>query len=540
MFKPSDPYTYMLNGPLQNGGGPALGLFTALYQVTHYDDVQLSSGTVQAGVANDGVRKYILSVTQRITIYNPSGMTLSPESDVSSYLNYPALLNTLVELPSQKNIQVQLVGYSPHTVNTQVQVSGTLGSSSGQTTSSSTSNTVGSSMAQTNTFGVSMGVSGDGPNFGASAEQSITTTTEQSSTVARDTGRSATQESSSSAYMSMKDWGAYSLINPVTNCPSWTFGQEYPWDTIQCRKTTQEPNPYNPAQVLMVVPSTMMVRLYDGVSLYPPSHLSMFGINFVMTAQWLVTVDNTVADSISFDHTINYFTASHVLKGDNDNKPVSVYLDKSPILLSLHGTDSISTTLDLGVMGLDPVGDPSAPTVVGFVPAKFICLPAPAASGEQPVPFRIFSTTNTLLAFDTTTYPANCTAGAGFSPGDTALTATLAGNCTSLTFTLLFKVIDATTDYTLNLKHWKTTPTNLMLTIVVNGDTTLTKYVDALEAEGGENNLLSIALRNLDFASADFADMLTLGLNSIAITVAPADGTSSAGYALRAISIEPS
>jgi len=91
------------------------------------------------------------------------------------------------------------------------------------------------------------------------------------------------------------------------------------------------------------------------------------------------------------------------------------------------------------------------------------------------------------------------------------------------------------------MKHWKIDATAIMLTMVINGDTNnpVVKYVDALEAEGGENNLLTIALRNQDFASIDYHDYLQLGLNSIQITIQPVDGVyAGSGYQMRAISIE--
>ena len=539
MFKAVDPYTYTLTGQLQDGG-QAVGLFAASYQVTRYDDVQLSSGTVQAGVPNPGVRKYVLSVTQRVMIYNPSGLVLSPQTDVTAYPDYPALINMQLTASAAEDMTFQLIGYSPQTVNTQVQTAGTTGNSTGQTQGNSISRTAGSSTAQANTYGVSVGSMGDAFNFGLSAETSTTTTTEHSRTSTSESGTSRNQEASSSADMSIKDWGAYALVNPQNNCPAWTFGQEYPWDAIECRKTTEAPNPHNPAQVQLVVPSAMTVRLYDGVSLYPPSHLSMFGINFSAHAQWIVTVDDSESDQVSLSHVLEYFTASHSLTGPNSS--VAVYLDSTPTKLFLPGADDISTTLDLGVLSLDPVGQAEAPAVVGFIPSKFTVLPVPAGDGAPPKQFSILANANTLLVRDTTSYPASCSAGAGFGAGETALTATLTGNCTSLTYAVLLKVVDAAADYTLHLKHWKTTPVGVMLTIVVNGDpsTTLTKYVDAAEAEGGESNILSVALRKQDFASVDYSDVLTMGLNSIAVTVTPIDGSATAGYALRAVSVEPS
>lgn len=535
MFNPIDPFCYTTHGPLMKGDGSILGRFTSKYHTTHYEDVQLASGTARGGTANDGSRKYLLSCVQRIMIYNQSGTNLSPQPDLLSYLNYPALLNTLLQLLPQDGVSFQLVGYSPHTVNTKIQTSGTTGSSSGQTSGSSTSETVGSSTSQTNSYGVSVGTFGDVFTSGMTSDYAFTTTSDKSSTRSTETGHSDTQENSTSAYMSIMDWGAYALVNPQTNNPSWTFGQEYPWDAITCRKTANTPNPDNHEQVQLVIPNTMKVRLYDGAALYPPSHLSMFGINFVVAAQWMVTVGKGASSEVAIKHTVNYFSASHVLQDGN----VSVYIDGVPSVLYVPGDAGGPVKLDLGVMGLRPVGNPNEPSVIGFVPSKYTNSPAPATEQTAPRPFSIFSSTNNLLACDTTQYPDSCTSGAGFRAESAALVATLTGNCTSLTFTLLFKVVDTTSACVLHLKHWKTTGTGVMLKIVVNGDTAnaLTKYVDAAEAAGGEHNLLSVSLRDIDYASVDYTDMLALGLNSVAVTLTPVGGTN-AGYALRAVALE--
>ncbi len=53
MFRKSDPYTYTLTGSLTAAGSKEpVGLFQAQYRVAQYDDVQLLSGTAQAGVSD--------------------------------------------------------------------------------------------------------------------------------------------------------------------------------------------------------------------------------------------------------------------------------------------------------------------------------------------------------------------------------------------------------------------------------------------------------------------------------------------------------
>lgn len=541
MFKAVDSYTFTVSAPL-TARGDAVGTFTASYQVAHYDHVQLRSGAMTAGALRRGSRRYVLSVTQRVTILNQTGTVIGPVQDGTAYADYPALLNVQFVSTLPAGVSWQLLGYSPQTADTQVQMSGTTGSQSGTTGGSSTSRTAGSSTAQTNSYSMNVGMSGDVPSFGASAETSTTNTTEQSRTSTTESGMSRSNDASTAASISIKDWGAYALVDPETGTPIWTFGQEYPWDAIGCRQPGGGQNPAPGSdQVELIVPDAMKVRLHDGSVLYPPSHLSRFGVDFATHAQWIVTVDGAELHQIDLQHLLQYSTASHSLTGTGDAAGVAVYIDSQPAqLMSPSGVPS--ATLDLGVLGLDPVGTTAAPAVVGFAPAKFATPPAPAAAGTAPTNFAIFANPNTLLVRDTTSYPQACTSGAGFSADRAALTATLMGNCTSLTYTVLFKVVDTSADYHMHFKHWKTTAAGVVLTIVVNGDedTAVTKYVDSAEAAGGEGNLLSVAVRNQDFASEDHCDLLTMGLNSVAATITPMGHVASAGYALRALSVESS
>ena len=287
----------------------------------------------------------------------------------------------------------------------------------------------------------------------------------------------------------------------------------------------------------------MQANLCDGTYLYPPSELSMFGVNFVMKCSWRVYVDDTASTVITVRHNIDYFSASHMVQV---TKPM-VYLDKNGSTLSISKTSTdyptFTINLDLNVMGLDPLGVNSAAAIVGFLPGKFIPAASIAAAGTSavlPLAFKTIASTNDLIVENTTTY-GSLTA-SGFSVSQASLTA---GWSTAqhipYVLTMYFKIIDSVSEYTLNIKHWATGATGVQLTIVINGDmsNTIVKYVTALEGEGGDNNLLSIVLRDLDFASIDYHDYLQLGLNSIAITMQPIDAawSSNCGYQIRAISI---
>lgn len=532
MFKKQDPFTSTLTGQIGTVD-TELGLFSASYTVTHYDDVQIPLG------GTGGTRKYVLDVLHKISIGNKAGGDVSPRDNVTAYEDYPALLKASLSFSAVDGLDLQLLSYAPQTLNTKVQTSATAGTSTGQTQSSSSSATVGSSTAQTNSFGMSVGSFGDAFTGSASAEHSVTNTSEQSNTDSTEASQSAGRDSSASTYMSVKDWGIYSLVDPNTTCPSWIFGQEYPWDTFLCQSKVPNPDAQHGDQVQLLVPDAMAIRLYDTQLLYPPSQLSMFGINFVVRAQWLLTLANEAVDQpVTLNTDLGYFSASHMLDGSSVG--VAVFMDPVPAQLRLAGaSDSgISATLDLGVMGLIPIG-PTRAAAVGFIPAKFARLPAPGDASNLPQPFNLFATSNDLLVRDVTNYAAAGDAGSGFAAADNALTATLDASCPSLAIGLWFKVIDVDADYTLHLKHWKIGSAGVMLTIRINGAPPIIKYVDALEAEGGEQNLLSITLRNQDFASIDYSDDLVMGLNTVTITIAPITGTQ-AVYAIRALSVEPS
>jgi hypothetical protein len=537
MYKTKDPYTFSRYANLQVGS-TTIGSAELEYQVTLYDDLQVSDFT---SVTQSKKRKYLVSCTQGVKIYNPDGTVLSPDQNLSSYNDYPAMLNSTISVQKANGIQFALLDYSPKTVNTQVQESGSTGNSSGQTTESSTSNTIGSSVSQTNSYSASVST---GSNFGSSAEFTHSTTVTNERSATNTAGRTASNNSdiSNSASMSIKDWGGYALVDPNAMAPSFTFGQEYPWNAIDCRKTTGEPNPYNNDQVQVVVPSSMLLRLYDGVSLYPPSQLSMFGINFVMMSDWVIVIDDGTSEEVALNHVFNYFTASHMLATANGSDTVNVYLDKQPARLG--SDESLSTTINLLLMALDPVNTNTAAAIIGFFPGKFIQAPSPATSGAAPVPFKVASTSNDLAIYDTSAYPSPCDAGAGFKSTELGLTAAFAANCTQLQMTMYFKVVDSTSDYSLYIKHWKTGDVGVKLTFVINGDSTnpIVQYVDAPLAEGGDANLLSAVLRSQNFTSVYFYDFLQLGLNSVQVTIEPIGGqyVSGSNYQVRAVSIEKS
>jgi hypothetical protein len=282
--------------------------------------------------------------------------------------------------------------------------------------------------------------------------------------------------------------------------------------------------------------------------LYPPSELSLYGVSFVTKAHWRLYLDfeSSSSTEISVNHSLEYFSASHKLV---EGYP-AVYMDKLPSTLR---TDSKATEgyaftaiLDLNLMALDPVGVASDRAIVGFLPSMFIpplvVSSSDPTSSQLPQGFKILAATNDLEILDTTTYKDGTNA-LPFTASDTCLTVTWNSSAEPpLDFpyqlTLYFKIVDAVEEYSLYVKHWITGSVGVILTITVNEATTITRYVTACEAEGGDNNLLTIALRDLDFVSIDYHDYLQLGLNKVVIDMSPiGDNYESCVYQIRAVAV---
>lgn len=540
MFKKKDPYSFTKFVRLQLNGN-LIGTIRLDYQVDHFEDVKISN--VGAVAEQKKSRQYLLSCTQTINLFNPNGLNLSPSSTLNSYSNYPVLLNANIEPGLAPGYEVDLIEYSPQTVNTKVQASGSSGTSSGSLQGVTSSSTVGSTTAETNSYGASVTLA-EAPSFSANYEHSSTTTSEHSSTAGTESSQSRGREQSAGSSMSIKDWGAYALVNPALKSVVWTFGQERPWDAVECRSTNGNLNAGGQTQI--VIPSAMQANLYDGVSLYPPSHLSSFGINFVMKAIWLVRIANGTpshADTFTLEHNIDYFSGSHSLvpvPAPDTGNVAAVFIDPKPATLQPANAGDLSTSLDLGVMALDPIGKGRGNAIVGFITRKFVVEPAPFSQGGAPAPFEIFSNGNNLLIRDTTVVPSPAPTAGGFAASETALLAIFEAGLPSLSMTLYFKVVDVDSEYALYIKHWVTDPSGVTLQIVVNGDTDhpINTFVVAHEAEGGEANLTRINLRNLDFTSIDYSDLLQVGLNSIEITIRPIAPAAGSTYKIRAISVE--
>ncbi len=130
MFRKQDPYSYTENQTLyladEKCEHTSIALLISDYQVSLYNDVQvLTTGSV----AQPDNQQFILTVTQRILLKNPNGSSVSPQTVPTTgeaFNNYPALFTATVSIldengSSTDGVTLNLLDYSPQTVNTAVQ-----------------------------------------------------------------------------------------------------------------------------------------------------------------------------------------------------------------------------------------------------------------------------------------------------------------------------------------------------------------------------------------------------------------------------------
>lgn len=493
MLKQKDLYTHVENLAISSSG-VQIGKCILEYDVRKYTDVRNLSSK----------KSYLITCSQRLIIPNPNTYQVKPSTQ-SGFSNYPALLTSQIKCSSTEASgsfsNTELLNYSPKTLNTAVMSDHSTSNSSGSTLTKEHSS--GSSTSQTNSFGGSITI---GPFGGISGnyEHAKTKSTNESNT----NGHSDNHESqsSSSSSMSIKDWGSYAVVDDNNQFPTWVWGQEYPWDVVLFKDVDKNGN--------IILPKFVQDRLYDGTIVYPPTQLSLLGINFVSKASWLITPHDGRADldSVYFIHTLNYGEASHSVS----NNAVTASLNAlQPITLK-------SQYMDLDLLALDPITTLGSNNgaVVGFIPDKFTAIPKTGTN------FKITSESNNLLI-----------TGGGF-------TAPMITDFSDVpvTMDIYFKVMDDMLEYELFLKCWKTMPQDCVLTFIINDNENnpIVKHVDALDTEGGENNLISIILRNKNHSSADYHDYLALGINKISLTVTPSKDvatTSNCGFAMRALAI---
>jgi len=514
---------------------PLAGRVIGHYSVTRYVDTRNL----------DEVPSFLVTCVQRTLLYNGFA-PFCFEQTPGSYGPYPALLESVLTPEVEDNTEVRLIDYWPRTLNSAVQTD----VSESRTTDSNVlrQHTSGSSTSTTNSYGVNGSITGGGGPEGPSGSASIGGNYEHSTTLGTNSentvGSSLTRglQFSGAASMTIKDWGSYAELiqakDSLIPTIRWVWGQEYPWDLFLYRATGSEVVP---------LPQFLQDRLGDVLSGWtaPPSELSMFGLDLVAHATWQIIPPRGAIDppTIGFHLRGKIGQGSHSTSviptdaaGDAktskaivaDDPPAPRFKVKASLSTTYYEVAPIDKPLDLELLALDPITAPGGANgaALGFSPET---APNPVVPLGK---FRQTSAANTLALRGTgfLTKSKNSYLKADLSNGGTA------------TVEIYFKIVDTDEEYSLILKHWKTDVLGCVLTFDINGAIEVIRHVDDLEAEGGANNVTSIALRALDFTAEDYHDYLRLGMNRITITIAAEpspqpDDDLPCGYVLRALAV---
>lgn len=447
---------------------------------------------------------YLILMKQRIMIPNGTAYLPGPTSQ-TSYLNYPAMLVNKVEISVNNDAIVLLNQFFPKTLNSSVNTE--ISSNQGTNSSQSHQNTSGSSNTNVNSFGVSasVGLFGDLPIFSVGADYSHSWDKSKYDSVmsGRETGGSNNVGDSDS--MSIKDWSSYGFPNDQSSSVQWIWGQSYPWDVILFNQSN-DGNTIN-------LPDFVVNRMLNDSLVMPPSQLSMFGLDFTMTAGWFIDFPAGIskAETLQINQTTTSFSASHQASGSG----LSASLQSVTQANNCHYT---SEELDLSSYALDPIaaGDETNGSPIGFTANLFTYPPVNANTR-----FKIISPGNTLQV-----------TGTGF---DSIMTSSFN---TNPSLSISFKITDSIRQFSLLIIHWiGENSCTCKLKWRINEKWTGSLYVDTTEGEGGQNNLSTIQLRNTDFTSINFHDYLIIGMNQIDIEIEPVEVEKATSYTLFAMSI---
>ena len=478
---------------LTNGAnGPVFGTSIAQYEVHKRRDVRNLGSTMG----------YIVMLRHRVIVPNQTGYSPGPSSN-TGYNNYPAILVNNVSISANNDALITLRQIFPRTLNSTVSTSQSANDGTNNTVTNE--NTSGSSNTNVNTFGVSLtgGFFGELPMGSLTLDYSHSWEHSTYDSATAGTAAGTTHSLGAGESMSVKDWSSYGYLDQSAIDPTWVWGQTYPWDVIQYNQSSNQSN--------INLPSFVIDRLLNGTLVLPPSQLSQFGLDFTMTASWLVDFPSGVTqdETIQISHTTTSYTASH----DASGSTISAQLQSSG---QASSSKYQSPVLPLSDYSLIPLNGPGAGngSAIGFTSTPFTYAPTGPTSS-----FKIISPANTLQIV-----------GQGFSPGMT----TSFADPVTLSFT--FKVADYSGEYALLLMHWIGENSDAVkLAWSVNGNEGVF-HVDATEGTGGQDNTSSLALRNLDFTSINFHDYLVIGTNTIEVEISAANGKA-ASYTLFAAAI---
>lgn len=451
------------------------------------------------------VQGYLLLLKQRIRVPNKSNYTPG-SSSISSYENYPAIIQNIINLKINNKATIKLANLFPRTLNSNITTN-----SSTQSASSSAvahQHTTGSSTTNVNTFGVgiSAGFFGELPIGALSLNYSHSWIKGESKSDSQSDSSSFEKQSAHASSMSIKDWSAYSNVSNDNQSITWIWGQSYPWDVILYNHSTGGDN--------VTLPDFVKDRLLSGNLLLPPSELSLFGLDFTSHAAWLIDFPEGITSDeiLTVSHKTTNFTASHEKSGTNISAKLQTLNEASTANYS-------SGPLNLSQYSLAPIEISSIEGIpsIGFKVNEFTY--PPQKNTDQ---FKIVSSKNNLEA-----------TGTGF---DYIMTSSFK---THPAIHLYFKIEDHSFDYSLVFIHWLEKGSGpCTLSWKVNG-----QYVGSINLNRQQNNentenIDKISLRNLNYSSCNYHDYLVVGLNHVEVNIQPTDKGSSHLYTLSSISIQ--
>ncbi|MCL7928526.1 hypothetical protein [Halomonas llamarensis] len=488
-------YTFQTDVPLKDGSsGSTFGRSITQYEIRRRRDVQNLGSS----------HSYTVMMTQRIIIPSTLGYRPGPTSS-SAYDNYPAILVNELDITANNNAKIVLQNMFPKTLNSQVSTSRSSDSSS--QTGMTQQNTSGSSDTNVNTFGVgiSAGIFGELPVVNLSTNYSHSWEHSHSHSSSEGHSQGDSHSTGAAASMSIKDWSSYGYLNNEAIAPSWVWGQSYPWDVIQYNQSSNGTD--------IDLPKFVSDRMLSGSLVLPPSQLSLFGLDFTMTAGWIIDFPEGVSEdeTVTISHTTSSYSASHQKNG---GALVATLQNGQEANVSTYSSDAI----DLSRYALTPIAGPGSDNgaAIGFTAHSFTYPPT-----APKTPFKIVSPAGNLQV-----------TGTGF---DDIMTTSFKEKPK---LTITFKIADTDNPYALLLMHWigqKSGACELHWT--VNGTWSGAILVNEAEGTGGQNNVSTIDLRNLEFTSINFHDYLVVGTNTVEIDIIKVDASAPTSYTLFATAI---
>lgn len=475
---------------------------------------------------------FTVNVKHRIIIEG-SGWNRSQRNQEEGFRHYPIMLGvqTGIKEISDANSKILLTKVFPKTINASVRQ--TSNQSDGTNKTQINHSSSGSSTSNVNTFGVQISGGMFGPvptgSLGLDYSHSWENGSSRSSTTGRDDSRN--HQAVSGEEMSVKDWSAFCAATNFDDkansgfegqVVTWDWGQTYPWNVFDFNE--------NGSGSSIVLPEDVVSRLlYFGVTddgsekniLQPPSELSVFGLDFTMVAEWQITFPESISaiEKLAFKHKVSILHGSHYM---TISKPTEKGTLTANLSQGKENEFEQSDAVDMGKYALVPIlTEELNGGAIGFKEHLFDIAP------KEGKGFKILSKRNNLLV-----------TGSGFTSVMSAnFEVGYAGSGAALTIS--FKIVDLKIEYSLVFHHWKGVGSgNIVLKCKVNNDWETIINVDDVEGDGGSNNIDQIELRNFELKSVNFHDYLILGMNTIKVSIIPADNTLASEYIISALGIE--